>query len=154
MSQTNDTTRKELKVRHWIVIVAIVFAGFLGLNFGSEWWLTRLPDGEDCPEVLAADSLPEGFDFTPRFTEEKQIMQFEVRTAAGQAMPDCVMTESAFRCSIDGSVMIRTKIWNRDLRYFPIETGETATILGTEKFVVCTITHRDGVELEWTPGES
>ncbi|MGH1415625.1 MAG: hypothetical protein ACRBB0_19200 [Pelagimonas sp.] len=152
MSQTSDETPKAMKARHWIAIGAVVTLGLLGFSFGSKWWLTRFPDGEDCPEILAINAPPEGLDFTPRFTEEKQIMPFEVRTAAGQTMPNCTMTQSAFRCSINGPVMIRTKIWNKDLRFFPIEAGENAIILGTEKFVLCTITHRNGVELEWTPG--
>lgn len=143
MSQANDETRKAMHGRNWIVIIAVGIVGFLGLSFGSKWWLTRLPDGMDCHEVLRIDGQIEGLDFTPRFTEEKQIMRFEVRTAAGQSMPNCMMTQSAFRCSIDGPVMIRTKIWNRDQRYFPIGPGESAVILGTETFLNCTITHQN-----------
>jgi hypothetical protein len=137
-----------MQMRHWIMIVAVGIVGFLGFNFGSKWWLTRFPDGVDCHEVTATDSQIEAIDFTPRFTEEKQIMRFEVRTAAGQAMPDCTMTQSAYRCSIDGPVMLRTKLWNRDLRYFSVGPDESAVILGTETFLNCTITHRNGTEVK------
>ncbi|WP_281980955.1 hypothetical protein [Thalassorhabdomicrobium marinisediminis] len=150
MSRKN-TTNDSSGARLLVVIAALALLGVLGFIYGSKWWLTRLPEGEDCPEVSVIDGLPDDLDFTPRFTEEKQIMQFEVRTSAGQEMPDCAMTESAFRCSVRGPVMIRTKIWNNDLRYFPVGSGEDAIVLGTEKYVACTITHRDGVELEWTP---
>ncbi len=134
--------------RHWIMILAVGIVGFLGFSYGSTWWLTRFPDGVDCQEVTVADPQIEGLDFTPRFTEEKQIMRFEVRTAAGQAMPGCAMTPAAFRCSIDGPVMLRTKLWNRDLRYFPVGPDESAVILGTETFLNCTITHRNGAKVE------
>lgn len=145
MSQTNDQTPKAVQRRRWIIIATVGIVGVLGFGFGSTWWLTRFPDGVDCTEAFVTDSQVEGLDFTPRFTEEKQIMRFEVRTAAGQAMPDCVMTQSAYRCSVDGPVMLRTKLWNSDLRYFPIGPDESAVILGTEKFLNCTITHRNGI---------
>lgn len=135
-------------MRHWIMIVAVGIVGILGFNFVSKWWLTRFPNGVDCYEVTADGSEIDGLDFTPRFTEEKQIMRFEVRTAAGQTMPDCTMTQSAFRCSIDGPVMLRTKLWNRDLRYFQVGPDESAVILGTETFLNCTITHRSGTEVK------
>lgn len=135
-------------MRHWIMIVAVGIVGILGFNFVSNWWLTRFPSGVDCYEVMAAGSEIDGLDFTPRFSEEKQIMRFEVRTAAGQTMPGCAMTQTAFRCSIDGPVMLRTKLWNRDLRYFQVGPDESAVILGTETFLNCTITHRNGTEVK------
>lgn len=148
MSQANEETPRAMQARHWFLIAAIAIVGYLGFSFISKWWLTRVPAGADCLELLEMDGLPEGLDFTPRFTEEKQIMRFEVRTAAGQTMPNCMMTQSAFRCSIDGPVMIRTKIWNNDLRYFPIGPSESAVILGTKTFVQCTITLRNGADVE------
>ena len=140
MSETNEEKPKGLQRRHWILIAAVGVLGFLGFSLGSTWWLTRFPDVVDCQEVMQADGQNAGLDFTPRFTEEKQIMRFEVRTAAGQAMPDCIMTQSAYRCSVEGPVTLRTKVWNQDLRYFTVGTDESAVILGTEKFMNCTIT--------------
>lgn len=145
MSQTKNEKPKAM--RYWTKIIAVGVVGFLGFNFGSEWWLTQLPEGVDCHEVTASASELDDLDFTPRFTEEKQIMRFEVRTAAGQAMPDCTMTQSAFRCSIDGPVMLRTKLWNRDLRYFMVRRDESAIILGTETLLNCTITDRNRADI-------
>jgi hypothetical protein len=148
MSQTNVEKPKAVQRPRWILIAAIGIAGFLGFELGSTWWLTRFPDGVDCNEATTAGSQIDGLDFTPRFSEEKQIMRFEVRTAAGQEMPKCIMTQSAYRCSVDGPVMLRTKLWNRDLRYFPIGPDESAVILGTETFLNCTITQRNGTAVK------
>jgi hypothetical protein len=42
---------------------------------------------------------------------------------------------------------LRTKLWNRDLRYFSVGPDESAVILGTETFLNCTIMHRNGTEV-------
>ena len=94
--------------RGYLITALVVIAALLSFNSVAEWRLTRDVGGAECAQYTLAEADASGLDFTPRFTEDKQIVKFEIRTAKGQNFPDCVITNSAFRCSVEGPAMVRT----------------------------------------------
>lgn len=131
---------------HLIIAVGVIGA-LLSAYLVLEWRMTCDVGGVECKQFEQAEVEASGLDFTPRFTEEKQILKFEIRTAKGQAFPDCFISNSAFRCSVYGPAMVRTKVW-RDRRYWDVAAQQTMTIAGNEDYVMCGVAARDGVPVQ------
>jgi len=130
--------------RVYLVIAVGVIAAVLSFDLVMKWWLARDVGGTECGQFTQEQADASGLDFTPRFTEEKQILKFEIRTAKGQNFPACFISNTAFRCNVEGPAMVRTKVW-RDRRYFDVGKDETMTIAGTEDYVLCGVAARAGI---------
>lgn len=111
--------------------------GFFAVMAGLDLWLNRAGEGVACAEATRDDLVGQGYDFSPRTTEEKKLQPAEVRTAAGQPYPDCFISQAAYRCDQQGPAVVFISHYGGSFRFFDIPAGETALLYGREGQATC-----------------